>query len=84
MKVCVVSSCRRLVSSTWFDYLFGFIIAANSICIGIEAQASIDSVDIWIGWRWLDIVFVIIYIIEISIRFIAVGAQKLSQWVVCF
>ncbi|CAE7249990.1 Cacna1h, partial [Symbiodinium sp. KB8] len=76
MKVCVVSSCRRLVSSTWFDYLFGFIIAANSICIGIEAQASIDSADIWIGWRWLDIIFVIIYIIEISIRLIAVGCAK--------
>ena len=74
-KVCVVTSCQRLVSSSWFDYLFGIIIAVNSICIGIEAQASIESADatIWIGWRWLDIIFVVIYIIEISIRLIAYG-----------
>ena len=75
LKVFIVTSCQRLVSTTWFDYLFGLIIAVNSICIGIEAQASVDSVDtLWMNW--LDVVFVIIYVVEISIRLIAQGCGR--------
>jgi len=74
---------RWLINKPQFDWAMGFIIFLNSICIGIETQRSIPDSGLLPDWptEALDMTFISIYIVEISMRIYAFGKSNFKdQW----
>ncbi|CAE7606803.1 Scn5a [Symbiodinium natans] len=72
-------SCYRLVSRKWFEYLMGLIIVANALAVGYEIQLSLSHIADWMFW--IDFTFVMIYLVELTIRFLAWGKKCfLDPW----
>jgi len=73
--------CYRLVSKKWFEYLMGLVIIANAVTVGYEIQASLTQPAEWIFA--VDLLFVMIYVAELSIRFLAWGHRCFSDpWII--
>lgn len=65
-----------------FEMLMGFIILMNAIVIGIDTQSSLQHDAPQLNWSWTDIadvVFLIVYIIEMSLRLAAEGRPVLRD-----
>jgi len=77
----LAATCKRIIQADYFEYGMGTIILFNSILLGAEtdmrAQGSSPA--------WMDVaenVFLIIYIVELVIRFLAKGrANFKDNWV---
>eukprot|EP00930_Biecheleria_cincta_P045090 TRINITY_DN31078_c0_g1_i1.p1 TRINITY_DN31078_c0_g1~~TRINITY_DN31078_c0_g1_i1.p1 ORF type:complete len:616 (-),score=106.99 TRINITY_DN31078_c0_g1_i1:3-1850(-) len=72
-------ACQSLLESPRFDYLIGFVIFVNSICVGIETQFSLEF---GAENKWpqdVDAVFVCIYAIELVLRIFGYGAKNFSD-----
>ncbi|CAE7735285.1 Catsper1 [Symbiodinium pilosum] len=71
-----------MVNSSAFEYAAGFVILANLVVIGIEAQLSIDMVPMEfppLSWPWwLERIFLLIYCFEIILRIVA-GGRKIFR-----
>eukprot|EP00440_Ansanella_granifera_P039644 gb/GFBE01042999.1/.p1 GENE.gb/GFBE01042999.1/~~gb/GFBE01042999.1/.p1 ORF type:complete len:552 (+),score=131.31 gb/GFBE01042999.1/:1-1656(+) len=74
-------ACKWLITRQQFDWAMGLIILLNSICIGIETQLSIDK-DANSDWpgEAMDLIFITIYVIEISIRLVANGRDNFKDY----
>jgi voltage-gated sodium channel len=73
--------CQAFVNSTKFDILLGIVIAANSVCIGLSQSFREDGVEPPI-FKLLEQTFLIIYIIELGLRFYCFGSSCLKDnWV---
>lgn len=70
-------SCFLLVSRKWFEYLMGLIIVINAITVGYEIQSSLTHVSPWMSW--IDFAFVMIYLAELTVRFLAFGKKCLCD-----
>lgn len=80
LKSCMVNTCRQLVDHPMSDYVVGFVILLNSICIGIETELSIAGGEYNdFPGQQLDIIFVSIYTVELSMRLIAYGWSMFSD-----
>lgn len=71
--------CQQALDHPMSDYVVGFIILLNSICIGIETELSIKGGEYSFPGQQLDIIFVSIYIVEIAMRLIAHGMKSFSD-----
>ncbi|OLP86720.1 Cation channel sperm-associated protein 1 [Symbiodinium microadriaticum] len=66
--------CKWMLNQPQFDWTMGAVIFLNSLAIGIETENSISNE--WVpDWprQELDYVFIVIYVVEISIRLTAYG-----------
>ncbi|CAJ1355840.1 unnamed protein product, partial [Effrenium voratum] len=62
--------CRILVHSPRFEYAISCVILVNAIVIGVETDLSAQG--LWVEWTTvLEIVFLVIYTLEIVVRLIA-------------
>eukprot|EP00439_Symbiodinium_sp_Y106_P063591 s1452_g9.t2 len=66
-------NCFLLVSRKWFEYLMGLVIVINAIAVGYEIQSSLTHVSPWMSW--IDFAFVMIYLAELTVRFLAFGKK---------
>lgn len=65
-----------MVHSQMFEYAAGFVILANLVVIGVEAQLSLsmDSEFPDLSWPWwMERIFLLIYCFEIFLRIVAGG-----------
>jgi len=65
---------KRIVDSNYFEYVTGSVIFLNLIMIGIEAQVSLLMEEEFPPWSWpwvSERVFLLIYCIELALRFFA-------------
>ncbi|CAL1135661.1 unnamed protein product, partial [Cladocopium goreaui] len=71
---------RWLISKPQFDWAMGVVIFLNSICIGIETQRSISD-ELLPDWprEALDLTFISIYVVEISMRIFAYGKSNFKD-----
>lgn len=72
----VVQDCkkvlRRVLDSMAFDLTIAALIALNAVVIGIELSMQLEGQDVE-AFRVIDSLFLVSYIIEISMRFFAFG-----------
>eukprot|EP00930_Biecheleria_cincta_P042247 TRINITY_DN29062_c0_g1_i1.p1 TRINITY_DN29062_c0_g1~~TRINITY_DN29062_c0_g1_i1.p1 ORF type:complete len:654 (-),score=109.45 TRINITY_DN29062_c0_g1_i1:198-2159(-) len=79
-----IADCKKamikVLQSMWFDLTIAILIALNAIVIGIELSMQLEGHDLT-AFRVLDSLFLVSYIVEISLRFFAFGfvaSMKLS------
>eukprot|EP00931_Biecheleriopsis_adriatica_P055066 TRINITY_DN32480_c0_g1_i1.p1 TRINITY_DN32480_c0_g1~~TRINITY_DN32480_c0_g1_i1.p1 ORF type:complete len:544 (+),score=108.35 TRINITY_DN32480_c0_g1_i1:59-1690(+) len=73
--------CYNILSNSNFDAAIGVIIFLNSISIGLESTAELNNWDLTV-FRVLEHVFLLIYTLELSLRFYVQGCSCLqSGWV---
>lgn len=68
--------CKRLIEATWFDFMMGICVAFNAatMVLEYELQAGDGS------WqRILDEIFLIVFFIELMVRFFVYGRQLLQD-----
>ena len=69
-----------MLSSTKFDAAIGVVILINSVLIGVQTEAELDKqVGLVQTLVIIDNVFLAIYTVEISSRFIAYGTRCLDN-----
>eukprot|EP00439_Symbiodinium_sp_Y106_P042471 s1244_g5.t1 len=71
-----------MVHSQMFEYAAGFVILANLVVIGIEAQLSLsmDSEFPELSWPWwMERIFLLVYCLEIFLRIVAGGVAVLKD-----
>jgi len=84
-KQLKLTSCRDvclwLISKQQFDWFMGCVILLNSIFIGVETQMAIEYGDTDNSWPGdiLDVFFIVVYMVEITIRIIAGGRSNLRD-----
>jgi len=59
---------HRLLTWIWFDFCIGMVILANAMTIGAEAIAKTKDEDPALWIRVVDVVFLLIYTVELSLR----------------
>eukprot|EP00931_Biecheleriopsis_adriatica_P082379 TRINITY_DN5580_c0_g1_i5.p1 TRINITY_DN5580_c0_g1~~TRINITY_DN5580_c0_g1_i5.p1 ORF type:complete len:576 (+),score=124.79 TRINITY_DN5580_c0_g1_i5:59-1786(+) len=76
MTSSVWKICNSLAKSKRFDYLMGFIVFVNGICVGIETQWSLEDE---MEGQWpaeVDLLFVMVYIFELTVNLVARGVLQ--------
>merc|ERR1712032_585939 len=73
----------RVVASRAFDFMMVAIIVANAVTIGIETSIVVHGGDIPSGLLACEYIFLILYALELAMRFHAVGIKEAcrSHWV---
>eukprot|EP00930_Biecheleria_cincta_P043121 TRINITY_DN29649_c0_g1_i1.p1 TRINITY_DN29649_c0_g1~~TRINITY_DN29649_c0_g1_i1.p1 ORF type:complete len:722 (-),score=122.73 TRINITY_DN29649_c0_g1_i1:175-2340(-) len=70
---------KMIVSHDYFDYIMGGLILTNSLVIGV--QTHMQAIDIQDrsgrvdGWQIVDITFSLLFLIELLLRILALGAH---------
>ncbi|CAK0833478.1 unnamed protein product [Prorocentrum cordatum] len=71
---------RLIHKGSRFDAVVGFIIVANSVCIGIETQLRLEG-DLPVHFAWFESFFLICFILELVVRWVADGVHNLKlKW----
>jgi len=79
---CLTKAAKMIVASRIFESFIGLIICANLMCVGIAIQQDLDNQDST-AVNILDHVFLVIYVLELVLRFLADGRKCFnSPWVV--
>lgn len=73
-KHAIVRACARLADSTAFNVAIFGVILANAVALGLETYPAIhrDAGDLL---QALDLAFYLVFVVELLIRFVAVGAR---------
>jgi len=70
-----------IVLSRHFDFMVGFVILCNSVMIGMEQTARLDGKEMRV-FQHFENLFLVIYILEIIMRFFVCGTSAVSDhWV---
>eukprot|EP00930_Biecheleria_cincta_P102320 TRINITY_DN94015_c0_g1_i1.p1 TRINITY_DN94015_c0_g1~~TRINITY_DN94015_c0_g1_i1.p1 ORF type:complete len:606 (+),score=104.07 TRINITY_DN94015_c0_g1_i1:154-1971(+) len=68
-KVSLRTGCQAIIENPKFDYLIGFIIFVNSVCVGFEAESSLAAEEGGSEWpQEVDAAFVCVYTVELVMR----------------
>lgn len=71
----------RLLQHPAFDAIIGVVIVLNAVTIGLEQSMSLRGQDATIPWAF-EHVFLVIYVVELGLRFFAFkGAALNERWV---
>jgi len=77
------SKVTKFVKSKRFDALIGFVIAFNSVIIGLEQTARINGQSVKV-YEALEHCFLVIYVLELVLRFYSFGVQVFRDRAVQF
>lgn len=67
----IVHLCRRVVGNNVFECVISVVILVNAIMIGVESDLSIRGEDDQVWLQVMEILFLVVYTVEIVIRLIA-------------
>lgn len=72
----------QIICDSRFDAIIGLVIFANSACIGWQADWELKGNDTAF-FEYLDIAFMVVYILELGARFFTLGLKCLqSGWII--
>lgn len=70
----IASRCHRLAEARWFQVTILAVIIANAVVIGLETYPAVR--EDWSGLlRFVDVAFLVIFTVEITIRLLAHGTR---------
>jgi hypothetical protein len=72
----------NMISSWIFDAVIGVVIVANAVTIGVETEHVVGGHEVPPIVRFLEQLFLVVYIVELGLRFYGIGLRVLnSHWV---
>lgn len=73
------SLAQRLSENMWFEIVVGLIILVNAVFIGVELELDLQG-EAHASFTWLEHMFLAIFVLELTIRFVADGRPILQSW----